>query len=413
LKPKVLVVATARWFTTARLAVALANAGCTVEGLCPSQHPMVKTSAVSKIYSYNGLAPRACFGDAIAESKPDIIVPGDDLATWHLHHLHHREQKHRRTGGLICSTIERSLGAPDSFSVVHARTTFIELAQEEGVRAPRTAVMNDADDLRRWSAETGFPAVLKANDTSGGEGVRIVHTLEHAEQALRALQAPPLLARAAKRALIDRDTALVWPSLLRHRHVVNAQAYVAGREATSAVACWKGSVLATLHFEVLKKRSLRGPATVVQRIDNPEMSAAAEKIVRRLNLSGLHGFDFVLEAETGNAFLLEINPRATQVTHLTLGAGQDLPAALRAAVSGETFQPAPKVTENDIITLFPHEWLGDPHSLFLHSSYHDVPWEEPELLRACVHKSGKRRAWFSRSEPDWMKASPAVRFRRL
>jgi len=289
----------------------------------------------------------------------------------------------------------------------------MELAKEEGVRAPRTAVINDADDLRRWSADAGFPVVLKANGTSGGEGVRVVHTLEQAEQALRALQAPPLLARAAKRALVDRDTALVWPSLLRHRYVVNAQSYVAGREATSAVACWKGTVLATLHFEVLKKRSLRGPATVVQRIDNPEMSAAVEKIVRRLNLSGLHGFDFVLEAETGNAYLLEVNPRATQVTHLTLGAGQDLPAALRAAVSGEAVQPAARVTEKDTITLFPHEWISDPHSPFLRSSYHDVPWEEPELLRACVDQARKRRAWFSKSEPDWIKASSAIGLRRL
>lgn len=413
MKPKVLVVATARWFTTARLAVALANAGCTVEGLCPSQHPIGKTSVVSKIYFYKGLAPAACFADAIAESKPDIIVPGDDLATWHLHQLYDRERKHGGTGGLICTSIERSLGAPDSFSVVHARTAFMELAKEEGVRAPRTAVINDADDLRRWSADAGFPVVLKANGTSGGEGVRVVHTLEQAEQALRALQAPPLLARAAKRALVDRDTALVWPSLLRHRYVVNAQSYVAGREATSAVACWKGTVLATLHFEVLKKRSLRGPATVVQRIDNPEMSAAVEKIVRRLNLSGLHGFDFVLEAETGNAYLLEVNPRATQVTHLTLGAGQDLPAALRAAVSGEAVQPAARVTEKDTITLFPHEWISDPHSPFLRSSYHDVPWEEPELLRACVDQARKRRAWFSKSEPDWIKASSAIGLRRL
>ena len=206
---------------------------------------------------------------------------------------------------------------------------------------------------------------------------------------------------------------MVWPSLLRHRYVVNAQSYVAGREATSAVACWKGTVLATLHFEVLKKRSLRGPATVVQRIDNPEMSAAVEKIVRRLNLSGLHGFDFVLEAETGNAYLLEVNPRATQVTHLTLGAGQDLPAALRAAVSGEAVQPAARVTEKDTITLFPHEWISDPHSPFLRSSYHDVPWEEPELLRACVDQARKRRAWFSKSEPDWIKASSAIGLRRL
>ena len=69
---------------------------------------------------------------------------------------------------------------------------------------------------------------------------------------------------------------------------------------------------------------------------------------------------------------------------MTLGPGRDLPAALYAALSGEDIHPAPKVTENDIIALFPQEWMRDPDSAFLKSAYHDVPWEEPELLRACA-----------------------------
>src|SRR5208282_2337045 len=127
-----------------------------------------------------------------------------------------------------------------------------------------------------------------------------------------------------KRAVIDQDKTLVWPSLFRHRSVVNAQEYVNGREATGAVACWNGAVLANLNFEVLNKRDSAGPSSVVRLIDNPEMSAAAEKMVRRLNLSGLHGFDYMLETQTGAAHLIEMNPRATQVGHLNLGPGRDI-----------------------------------------------------------------------------------------
>src|SRR5438094_9618538 len=147
----------------------------------------------------------------------------------------------------------------------------MQLAQEEAIRVTRTEILNNTHDLRTWVARMGFPTVLKADCTSGGEGVRVVHTIEQAEQAYRRLQAPPLLARAAKRALVDQDKTLVWPSLLRHRSVVNAQAFVAGREATSTVACWNGSVLASLHFEVLHKRSSAGPATVMRLIDNVDM----------------------------------------------------------------------------------------------------------------------------------------------
>jgi biotin carboxylase len=265
------------------------------------------------------------------------------------------------------------------------------------VRVPPTQVIRNLDDLRKWVAHTGFPTVLKANGTSGGDGVRIVHTEAEAEHAFKELHAPPLLARAAKRALVDRDKTLVWPSLLRRRPVVNAQEFVAGHEATSTMVCWKGSVLASLHFEVVGKASSRGHATVVRLIENAEMSAAVERMARRLSLSGFYGLDFMIENETGNAYLVEMNPRSTQVGHLSLGAGRDLPAALYAALCGGNARPAEKVTGKDTIALFPQEWIRDPESPFLQSAYHDVPWEEPELIRDCVSHRSQQSNWYSRS----------------
>jgi hypothetical protein len=405
-KPTVLVATTSRWFPTARLAMALAHAGCVVDAVCPAGHPLRKISAVRRTFGYRGLAPLASFAHAIAETKPDLIVPGDDLATLHLHRLHQQERS-----GETATLIARSLGMPESFPVVYARTAFMELAQEEGIRAPKTAVIANAQALKQWVSAMGFPTVLKANGTSGGDGVRVVHTVEEAEQAFRALQAPPLFLRALKRALMDQDKTLLWPSLLRRQSVVNAQEFVAGREATSAVACWKGIVLASLHFEVLNKRDSAGPSSVLRLIENAEMSLAAERMVRRLNLSGLHGFDFMLEAHTGNAYLIEINPRATQVGHLMLGPGRDLPAALHAVLAEESVHPAPRVTENDTIALFPQEWLRDPDSAFLESAYHDVPWDEPELLRACLAIRRKQNTRSSLQNP--VKTLSAVRLPRL
>jgi len=404
-KPKVLLATTCRWFPTARLGMALANAGCVVDAVCPSGHPLSRTGAVHQTHVYNGLAPLTSFADAIAAAKPEIIVPGDDLATWHLQHLYRREQGSTKRGTL-CALIEHSLGAPESFPIVNSRSAFMELAHTERIRAPKAEVVRNIDDLKTWVARMGFPTVLKANGTSGGDGVRIVHTLDQAELALRTLQAPPLLARAAKRALLDQDKTLVWPSLLRRRSVVNAQAFVAGHEATSTIACWKGSILASLHFEVINKASSAGHATVVRLVENAEMSAAVEKMTRRLGLSGLYGFDFMLEVDTGNAYIIEINPRATQVGHLSLGLGHDLPAALYAALSGKAVQAAPKVTEKDTIALFPQEWIRDPESAFLQSGYHDVPWEEPEFVRDCVNNHRKQSAWYSRSGRK--QASPAA-----
>jgi hypothetical protein len=363
-KPKVLVVTTYRWYPTARLAMALADAGCAVEVLCPAGHPVCKTKAAEKMHAYNGLAPLRSLSRAIADAAPDLIVPGDDPAALHLHRLYDLAKKDGKDSS-TCALIERSLGAAESFPVAYARSAFMKLAEEEGIRIPKTQVIENFDDLKNWNTRNGFPAVLKADGTSGGYGVRIVNTMEEAERAFRFLQAPPRLLRAAKHALLDRDATLIWPVLLRRQFVVNAQAFVDGKEATSALACWKGEVLAALHFEVVKKRSSSGPATVVRLTENAEMSAAAQKMARRLSLSGVHGFDFMLEEQTGNAYLIEINPRATQVGHLPLGTGRDIPAALYSALCGDAVQPTPKVTDKETIALFPQEWTRDSQSEFL------------------------------------------------
>lgn len=394
-KPTVLIVTTSPTFSPARLAMALTRVGCTIDAVCPPRHCLRKTRAVRRTHDYNCLSPLRSLTKAIALAKPDVIVPSDDLAAQHFHELYQRARHKGKAGLWACALIERSLGAPASFQMVYARTAFMTLAREEGIRVPQTEIVTNNEDLEKCAARIGLPMVLKADCTSGGDGVEIVQTLEEAGRALRALRAPPQLAKACKRALIDQDMALLWPSLLRKRYVVNAQELINGREATSAVACWNGKTLASLQFEVLNRQHTGGPSTVLRLIENREISAAAEKMARRLELSGLHGFDFLLEAKTGDPYLIEINPRATQIGHLALGASHDLPAALYAAITGQSVSPAPKLTENNTIALFPQEWLRDPTSAFIRTGYHDVPWEEPEFVLSCVQRWQNEKAWYS------------------
>jgi aspartokinase/homoserine dehydrogenase 1 len=399
-KPTVLIVTTTNWVPTARLAVALASAGFRVEALCPAEHPVGETQAAYRRHTYCGLTPLRSLAHAIAVSKPDLVVPGDDLAARHLHDLYFRRESYSRDAGRIGALIERSLGSAESFSIAQSRAAFMDRAREEGIRVPSTGVIETASDIRTCVEKVGLPAVLKADGTSGGEGVRMVRTFEEAQRAFRKLHAPPLVARAIKRALVDRDTTLLSRSLCRQHPVISVQSFVVGREATSTIVCWKGAVLASLHFEVLRKCTAAGHATVVRLIENAEMSNAVEKVVRRMGLSGMCGFDFMLEGGTGHAYLIEMNPRATQVGHITLGAGRDLPGALYSAVSGHPSRVAPSVTESDTIALFPHEWARDPESEFLRTGYHDVPWDAPKLVHRGVLRGQKQSAWYSRGNAN-------------
>ena len=393
MKPTALVATTYKWYPTARLAVALAKAGFRVEAVCPPGHPMFKTSAVRERNSYHVFSPADSFAAAILATKPDLVIPGDDIAVQHLHRLYEVKRREEGPGSDFCSELERSLGSAQSFPIVYSRTAFMDLAREEGVRVPETAALSTVSELREWIRQNGLPAVIKANGTSGGEGVRIVQTQEVAEREFLRLQAPPVLLRALKRTFINQNATLLGPSILRKRFSMSVQKFVRGSEATSAVACWMGKVIANLNFEVVKKLDVTGHATVVRRIENAEMTESAEKLVRRLNLSGLCGFDFMIESGTRRAYLIEINPRSTQVGHLALGPGRNIPAALYAAVSGEMVEESAAVTEKDTIALFPQEWLRDSASPYLRDAYHDVPWDEPELIRACIRERKKRAPW--------------------
>lgn len=377
-----LLATTLRWFSSARLAMAFSDVGFHVEAVCPFPHPFEKTSAVRKTHAYHALTPLRSFQKAIASSKPDLVIPCDDLAAEHLHALHER-------GGCcgevdLRALIERSIGAASSYPLAQARGGLMAVAHEEGVRVPEAGVAPSVAEMQEWLVQHRFPVVLKANATWGGVGVRIVQNAEDAARAYEELQAPPSMARVVKYVVVDRDLTPVMPYVRRNSHTVTVQEYIRGRDATNSVACWQGKVLAEISLVVMEKEGLTGPSTIVRVISNREISQANRKIVKRLGLSGLYGFDFILEEGTGHAYLVEMNPRATPTSHLALGAGRDLAAALAGALREEPIAARPEIRNRHPIALFPYALEENPTSELLASAYHDVPWNEPRFVLECM-----------------------------
>ena len=391
MKPRILLVATSRWLTTARLAKAMTGNGCDVHAVCPGRHAVERVRNVGGIHRYRATAPVESIAAAIAAASPDCIIPCDDLAAIHLHRL--CWQSARMGDSATCALIERSIGPRASFPILGSRARLIRVARELGLRTACTDVIRSAGELSEWVRRHGLPAVLKADGTSGGSGVRLVHSLQEAADALAALSSPPSPARAIKRALINRDTNYLVPCLQRIRPVVNAQAFVAGQDANCTVACWNGQVRARITVAVIQTLEPGGPASVVKVIENAEIAATAGKIVRHLRLSGLLGFDFVLQEHTGHAHLIEMNARATQTGHLQLGPGKDLPGSLRASVAERPLSKPACVTSNPLIAYFPQEWARDPMSPLLSEAHHDVPWDEPDLIRIAVADPWRSKAW--------------------
>jgi hypothetical protein len=230
----------------------------------------------------------------------------------------------------------------------------------------------------------------------GGAGVRIVTSWEEAERAYARLSRPAVTAIMLKHLLINRDPYPVLPWLLRECSPVSVQSFVRGRPANIMLACWKGDVLAAVCVEALSTQGPTGASTVVRVINNAEISSAARLLARKLQISGFCGLDFMLDDRTGAAYLIEMNARSTQLGHLRLGPGRDLPEAMRARLLDLPPRETIPLTTNDTIAFFPQAWLADANNAYLRSAYHDVPWEEPELVRELVRHPWTKRGMLAR-----------------
>lgn len=378
--PRVLVTTTRRWLSTTRLALELSECGFTVYALCPAGHSLARVSFVSRAYQHNAFRPLGSLQKAIEACQPDFLIPSDEDSVAQLHRLYINTQPTNVAAEKLRLLIERSLGDPEQFPIVHARDKIASLARALGVASPMSAAVCDEADLERKLGTIGFPAVLKTDGSLGGSGVAIINNLTDARRAFRKLSVPPGVLRALKRLVINRDANLVIPCLLRRRSSISAQAFVCGELANAAVACWKGEVLAHVIVEVLATRSVNGPATVVNVITHAGISEAVTLMARRLSLSGLCGFDFILDPTDGRALMIEFNPRATQTCHLVSSDGKQLVVSLAAQL--HELAPAGKlaVPVRGPIALFPYAVAGDPKSVCSKDVFKDVPWQSSQLI---------------------------------
>lgn len=398
--PRILVSTTLHWPIGARIAIAFADLGCSVEALCPAQHQLLGIRAVRKCYAYSVFRPLASLHEALRSARPDLVIPCDDKAAVNLHRLY-ASLTNAGSASEQRAVIERSLGTPAACTLATARAPVLALAGQIGVRAPRTEVIHSAGELSAWLVRRGFPAAIKIDKSCGGQGVSIVRSHEEALRAYRHRVLHNSVLNTSRRLLLERDSSAILNWLHPTRSVVNVQDFIAGTPANRAVACWRGEVLAGISVEALRTQHATGPATVVRVLQIPEMQDAAERVVRRLKLSGLWGLDFILESKTGAAYLVEINPRATPICHLSLGEGQDLPAALYARLTDTTPIAAPATVHHKIIALFPGEWQRNAASTYLRSAYHDVPWQEPVLVRDGVDRPWSERGVLARAWHRW------------
>jgi ATP-grasp domain len=364
----VLVAAAILWPNAVRLCRAFREVGFEVGAIALPQHPVHRSKAPDWTFQYRPKAPLDSLREAIAERKPDIIVPCDDRIVSHLCAL-------RALGDDDISTlIETSLGLGGASGVLAKRATLGEMSGLPDVDVPRTDSVATTLGLREWVRKFGLPAILKLDGSWGGNDVVVVRHESEIRTALWEMRFRQRVLRSVKHYVTGKDVE----ALSRLRSAISVQSFVPGKLANANVACWNGEVLAQVAVEVIQLANPFGAASVVHVVDGEAMAATARSICSHYMLSGLHGFDFVIDERSGASKLIEINPRATQIGHFNLGPGSDLAAALFEAVSGRSAVRRPPIQSGDI-SLFPGEWRRNSQSPYLTSTFHDVPHDDVDL----------------------------------
>jgi hypothetical protein len=352
----ILLVTTMNWPFPAQLAAAFAGVGAQVQALCPPRAMLALSRHPVRMHRYRPLAMMESLSQAITAAQPDMIIPCDDQA-----------------GELV----NRAYGKPNI-----GRMEFLTAAALAGAPVPTSVALETEAELEGAMRRLGLPLVIKCDHSWGGEGVVIAASREAARTAFRRMNSSSRL-RDMARALRGRGAHFLTRALHPVPARISAQAFIEGVPTTSSIACWQGRVVGAHHFDVLLSSTPTSPATVIANIPCPQMTAAAIKIAGALNLSGLFGLDYIRDAQ-GNVHLLEMNARATPTMHLALE--HDLPAALLKA-AGLQARTRPAVTDLSEIALFPREWLRDPASPWLGRAFHDVPWDDQDVVRACVRRA--------------------------
>jgi hypothetical protein len=388
MKPLVLLVAAKWWPLSARMAIALLQNDCVVSAVCPRPHLLTFVDGISKIYAYSSADSLASLHKAVGDAKPDIIVPCDDGAASQCRALYELDSSLR-------PLIERSLGSPDSFSILDSRYRFLSIARELGLRVPKTQEVSRANDLIEWHRTTCNNSVFKVDGDSGGNGVRICGSLAESLAAWETLRHAPSRLTAWKRIVVDRDPLALW--LRKQPRRATVQQYIDGRPANSMVFSWQGRVSALVSVVVVAADGPTGAATIVRIVNDASMERAAQVLASKLHLSGFFGLDFVIEGATGIPYLIEINPRCTQLGHLALAGGGSLAAALAATLRGEPGPASVATPVGERVALFPQALAAGPVcKAYVDASIQDVPIGAPRLVAEMLRGAWPGRQFASR-----------------
>ncbi|WP_068313123.1 pyruvate carboxylase [Polycladidibacter hongkongensis] len=178
-----------------------------------------------------------------------------------------------------------------------------ELAIEAGVPVmPATDPLpDDMDEVRRLALEIGYPVMLKASWGGGGRGMRVIRD---ESSLLTEVQEAKREARAA----FGKDEVYLEKLVERARHV---EVQILGDSHGNLVHLYERDCsIQRRHQKVVE----RAPAPYLDDAKRAELCEYGLRIGRQVGYCGAGTVEFLMDADTGEIYFIEVNPRI-QVEH--------------------------------------------------------------------------------------------------
>lgn len=178
-----------------------------------------------------------------------------------------------------------------------------ELAQAADVPVvPATgALPYDLALCKQLAAEVGYPLMLKASWGGGGRGMRVVENEAELAEAMD-------VARREALAAFGNDEVYLEKLVRRAYHV---EVQVLGDQHGNLVHLFERDCSVQRRNQKVVERS---PAPYLTEQQRAELCAAALKLARRVDYTHAGTVEFLMDADTGQFYFIEVNPRI-QVEH--------------------------------------------------------------------------------------------------
>jgi pyruvate carboxylase len=159
----------------------------------------------------------------------------------------------------------------------------------------------DPEEVRRLAEKVGYPVMLKASWGGGGRGMRPIETEATLIDAVRA-------ARREAAAAFGKDEVYLEKLVRRALHI---EVQMLGDAHGGLVHLFeRDCTIQRRHQKVVE----RAPAPYLDAATRQAMCAAALNIGRATNYQGAGTVEFLMDADTGAFYFIEVNPRI-QVEH--------------------------------------------------------------------------------------------------